>query len=245
LACSDGVDGFWSVAVSTGSGWDTTTWAGGPVVPLPITNQCFSGDFNGDGAADLACWTGSDGSWNVALSTLTGWQSEAWNVGPSPTQEWNVVPVGGQCFAVDFDGNHLTDLTCYLGNGSSGPNAGVWDLGLSSGGGWNLESWAGGQGPAVPITGQCLTGDFNGDRKTDIACFTGFAGGIWGVSLSTGTGWESTAWNGGPSPTQEWTSIPVGGQCFVGDFNGDGKTDLTCYSENSNWQVALSTGIGW
>jgi hypothetical protein len=35
---------------------------------------------------------------------------------------------------------------------------------------------SGGPGPGIPIHNQCATGNFNGDGKTDIACYTGNAG---------------------------------------------------------------------
>lgn len=241
LACSDGVDGNWSVALSTGSGWNTQTWSGGQVVPLPMTQQCFSGDFNGDGKADIACWSGfANGLWGVSLSSGSGWESESWNGGPVPVDEWNVIPVGGQCFAADLNGDAKTDLTC-----SDGVD-GNWTVALSTGSGWNTQIWSGGQVVPLPMTQQCFSGDFNGDGKADIACWSGFANGLWGVSLSTGSGWNSEGWNGGPVPVDEWNVVPVWGQCFTGDFNGDKMTDLACYSGAGGvWSVALSSGSGW
>jgi hypothetical protein len=48
------------------------------------------------------------------------------------------------------------------------------------------------------------------------------------------------------TPVDEWNAVPVSGRCFTGDFNGDGKTDLACYSgSNGAWNVALSSGSGW
>ncbi len=239
LACSDGTDSNWSVALSTGSGWNTASWSGGPVVPLPMTQQCVSGDFNGDGKADLNCWTGEGGGWAVTLSTGSGWQSSIWSGGPVPVDEWSVVPVPGQCFAADFNGDEKTDLAC-----SNGVN-GTWNVGLSTSSGWNSGSWSGGPVVPLPMTQQCVSGDFNGDGKADLNCWTGEGGG-WAVALSTGNGWQSSIWSGGPVPVDEWNIVPVPGQCFTGDFNGDGITDLACYSGDGGvWSLALSSGTGW
>ena len=144
LACV-GVNGVWSVSLSTGSGWNTESWSSGPGVALPpVRDQCVTGDFNGDGKTDLACYTGSSGDWNVALSTGSGWLSQAWDGGPRVIAEWNVVPIPGQCFAADFTGDGKTDLACSDGVDS------VWSvLWLSTGSGWNTESWSG--GPVVPL----------------------------------------------------------------------------------------------
>jgi hypothetical protein len=146
------------------------------------------------------------------------------------------VPIPGQCFAADFNGDGKTDLACSDGIDD------VWSV-ASTGSGWNTASWSGGT-TVPPMTQQCMDGDLNGDGKADLFCWTGEGGG-WGVAISKGSGFEGSVWNGGPEPPQEWNVIPVGGQCFTGNFNGDGKTDVACYSGGGIWQVALSTGSGW
>jgi len=238
LACSNGVDANWSVAVSTGTGWNTTTWTG-PTVQLPMTQQCLDGDFNADGKADVACWSGEGGLWAVSLSTGSGFQGAMWSAGPIPVDEWYVIPVTNQCFAADFTGDKKADFSC-----SNGVN-GNWNMSLSTGSGWNTTVWSGGAVVELPMTQQCLSGDFNGDREADMVCSTGEGGG-WAVELSTGTGWKGAIWSGGPAPVYEWNVVPVSGQCFTGDFNGDGITDVACYSgSNGAWNVALLSGTGW
>jgi hypothetical protein len=239
VACYTSTAGVWSVALSTGSGWQLESWSGGPGPALPVTDQCVTGDFNGDGKTDLACYTGNTGDWNVALSTGSGWQSESWDEGPLLTEEWNVVPIPGQCFAADFNGDGKTDLACSDGVDS------VWSIALSTGTGWNTESWTGGPVVPLPMTQQCVSGDFNGDGTADLACWTGEGGG-WAVALSTGSSWNASTWSQGPAPVDEWNVVPIPGQCFAADFNGDGKTDLACSDGvDSVWSLGLSTGSGW
>jgi hypothetical protein len=239
LTCYTGSSGTWEMGLSAGSGWQSDLWTGGAGPALPVTGQCLTGDFNGDGKTDLACYTGNTGSWNIQLSTGSGWQSEFWNGGPLLVREWSAVPVFGQCFARDFNGDGKTDLAC-----SDGVD-GTWSISLSTGSGWDTEPWSGGPVVTLPMTGQCVSGDFNGDGKTDLACWSG-EGGSWAVALSTGSSWQASLWNGGPVPVDEWNVVPVPGQCFTGDFNGDGMTDLACYSDGGgNWNVALSSGTGW
>ena len=55
----------------------------------------------------------------------------------------------------------------------------------------------------------CVTGDFSGDGKTDVACYSGGAGGEWNVGLSTGGGWQTSLWQNRPSPS-------VAGNCSKG-----------------------------
>jgi hypothetical protein len=205
-----------------------------------VTGQCVTGDFNGDGKTDIACFTGFAGEvWSVSLSTGSGWETQSWNGGPLLATEWNVVPIPGQCFAADFNGDGKTDLAC-----SDGVDD-VWSVALSTGSGWNTGSWSGGPVVPLPMTQQCLSGDLNGDGKADLFCWTGEGGG-WGVAISTGSGFQGSIWSGGPIPVDEWNVVPVSGQCFTGDFNGDGFTDLACYSgSGGNWNVALSSGSGW
>src|SRR5436190_225027 len=80
-----------------------------------------------------------------------------------------------------------------------------------------------------------LTGDFNGDRRTDVAMFDD-RDGTWHVGKSGGTAFVTMPWdnfetNGG------WTSQ------LVGDFNNDGRDDIAnFYPSTGAWWVSRSTG---
>src|SRR5712692_4975474 len=79
-----------------------------------------------------------------------------------------------------------------------------------------------------------VTGDFNGDGKTDYLINTSDAG--WFVYLSNGDGtftYKSTL-----SPYSAWYNPTLG------DFNGDGNTDILINTSNAGWFVYLSNGDG-
>ena len=105
---------------STGRGWTTSVWTEAPTLQRPVYEQCLSGDLNIDEMTDLMCYTGQEGTWNIWLSSATGYKAALWTQGPSPN--W---PIDHQCVTGDFTGDSATDMACY-------PNVGdVWEMVLS------------------------------------------------------------------------------------------------------------------
>jgi RHS repeat-associated protein len=84
--------------------------------------------------------------------------------------------------------------------------------------------------PSVP-----MTGDFNGDGKTDLFCHIPLTSQNV-VAMSNG----ASGFTGKPA-FGPW----CGGDIATGDFNGDGKTDLWCHNTTTfNNTIALSNGAG-
>ncbi len=212
-----------------------------------------SGDFTGDGKADLAV-TGSqfftsvpmaasagDGSFTTPAGTLsdTGWAS------------WSSTP-GVHVLTGDFNGDGKTDLAMMPPPGNPwwftvpvamSDGAGSFTVTNDSGLGDFVWNWA--QIPGV----QVVTGDFNGDGKTDIA----LVGAPWWttipVAFSNGDG-SFRVVTGALSDTDwsAWSSV-AGVHVLTGDFNKDGKTDLAMMPPPGNpwWStipVAFSGGDG-
>ena len=171
------------------------------------------GDFDGDGLTDLAVYAHLTGTWSlrrtVAGASGTSFGAVSWG-NPSAGD----VPLIG-----DFDGDGKSDLTVYSG--------GVWRLRATT---WGAEGtelgavfWGNQATSDVP-----LLGDFNGDGKSDLAVYSSLTG-VWSLRQTTngvaGVSLGTVNW-GNPSTLD----LPL-----VGDFNGDGKSDLAVYS--------LATGI--
>ena len=104
----------------------------------------------------------------------------------------------------------------------------------------DFASWAATSGVQV------LTGDFNGDGRTDTALVRQTAG--WAsvpVALSSATGF--TIQNRPAADFAAWAATS-GVRVLTGDFNGDGTTDLALVRQTAGWAsvpVALSSATGF
>jgi hypothetical protein len=211
--------GYVYVALSNGYGFGAgARWHDFFCVGLEIP---VTGDFNGDGRDDIACFvrdTKTDagrGDVYVALSTGSGFAS---------SQKWHeYFCIGNEIPAVgDFNGDGRDDIVTFVRNTKSGNDSADVYVALSTGSAfgagvkWHDYFCIGYEIPAV--------GDFNGDGKDDIVTFvrdtkTGTErGDVW-VAVSTGLAFGAGA---------KWHDyFCIGNELpLVGDFNGDGKDDL-------------------
>ncbi len=91
---------------------------------------------------------------------------------------------------------------------------------------------------------QLHVGDFNGDGRTDILCFSPGRGRIY-VVLSSGR--QTTPYEAGPPFNRETRWCTHGtAELHVGDFNGDRRTDLLCHDTRTGqkWLRLASRDIG-
>jgi hypothetical protein len=217
-----------SVYLSNGDGTFTPTYLGPSwdVQGIAIT----TGDFNGDGKTDILrqAVTSWGGQLSVYLSNGDGTFTST-DLGPSWDVEGITITTG------DFNGDGKTDVLRQAVT-SWGGQLSVY---LSNGDGTFTPSYLGAGWDREAIT--ILTGDLNGDGKTDIVrqAVADWGGGV-SVLLSSGDGTFASTYFGGGWDVQAITVL-------TGDFNGDGKTDLLRQAISS-WggqaQVVFSTPAG-
>jgi hypothetical protein len=145
-----------------------------------------------------------------------------WGAWPTSVT-WVDVNVG------DFDGDGRKDITGRV------LETGRWWTGLSDGSSFNFTVWDEWSTPVTWVDVQ--VGDFNGDGKADI---TGrvLQTGRWWVAVSNGsTAFTSSPWGTAWPTTVTWVDVRVG------DFNGDGKADITGrVLQTGRWWTDLSDG---
>ncbi len=193
-----------------------------------LDEVCLSGDFNGDGRADLVTFTRSNAAdVYVALNNGSGFSGTGWK-----WHDWfaygNEIPLVG-----DFNGDGKDDIVTFTRGNTGDVFVALSDGTKFNGTGVKWHDWFS-INDEIP-----LVGDFNGDGKDDLATFTrGNTGDVY-VALSTGSSFVGTAvkWHDWFSINSE---IPL-----VGDFNGDGRDDIATFTRSNTGDVYVATSTGF
>jgi hypothetical protein len=180
-----------------------------------------AGDYDGDGETDVAVYQTSTDNWFVVGSSA-GFFTPALNFGGT----------GFTSLVGDIDGDGKADPVVFqAGNWFAvGSTTGFTVLAL------NFRKSFGTHFAALTYTP--FLGDVDGDGTDDLVVYELFHNSLSGVSagaffaLGSSTGFMELALNFGG----------VGFVLLIGDFDGDGRTDIAVYQQSTgNWFVVGST----
>ncbi|MGA1983931.1 MAG: FG-GAP-like repeat-containing protein, partial [Acidobacteriaceae bacterium] len=196
-----------AVQIMLGNGDGTFTK--GQLIPLPSPQTIVSADFNGDGIPDLAVTNVTNNTVTILLGNGDG----TFTANPP-------MPAGNNPIAVavgDFRGIGIVDLAIV----DQASNSVTILLGNGDGTFTPAPSPAVGVGP-----NSIVAADFNGDGILDLAVLnklnTSGSAAPGSVTILLGNG-DGTFTPVGATPATGLVPVSLG----VGDFNGDGKADLT------------------
>ncbi len=214
-----------------------------------VNGRLVAGDFNGDGKDDIAGmydYGNNTVRIHVWLSNGSGFESE--KVWYFTNGGYDALNVFDRMVAGDFNGDGKDDICSMYDYGNNIAVLHVW---LSNGNGFTSENhWynsGAGNYVASNVTGRIAAGDFNGDGRDDVCAIYDYGNLNAGLQvwLSTGSSFN---------PFQLWRTTGIGkykassvtGRVKAGDFNGDGRDDITAMYDYGSSRVAhhmyMSTG---
>jgi len=246
-------NGKMSLLVFSSTGSSFNTWEQWYSVPSNeiylannVTGRMVSGDFNGDGKDDIATmydYGKGRMSLHVFLSTGSSFSTcNTWYSAPS-NEIYLAENVTGRMVAGDFNGDGKDDIATMYDYGEGRMSLHVFSSTGSSFSTWS--PWYSVSGNEIYIaenvTGRMVAGDFNGDGKADISTMYDYGKGRMSLHVFSSTGSSFSTW----SP---WYSVPgneiyiaknVTGRMVAGDFNGDGKADISTMYDYGNGSMKL------
>ncbi|SDK76278.1 Repeat domain-containing protein [Lentzea albidocapillata subsp. violacea] len=196
-------------------------------------------DFTGDGVDDLTA-AYDVGGFTLGLPVWTGGQD-----GLGAPEFKLTGPAGGfdlnraRFLSGDFNGDGKADTAAFYNYDGGDTKILVFYAGATGYADWQ-EKWTGGAGNWPAQTSKVLAGDFNADGKADIAAFYDLGNDqtklfVWS---GTATGFEAPVakWDSGQN---QWRQAK--GTYLAGDYNGDGRVDVTAAYDHGDGRMALWT----
>ena len=190
-------------------------WDAKALVDPLLSPDKRGGDFDGDGVGDCCIINGSG---VVDIYSFSNSSGQLGSFSLKYTQDLGTFDDSDKIFVSDFNGDGKTD---------------IW---VSNADGLKIYSLTGTSFSVIYTTSipkrdhYFRVGDFNGDGKTDLFVYgyTTYDWSDWQMRLSTGTGFEI---NYIPKKKSNLKNDLV----RVGDFNGDGCSDLMVMATNDAW----------
>ena len=225
---------LWQMNGSVISSSSGVSFQGKAVAPDQSWSVAGTGDFSGDGKSDVLWRQDSSGAlalWTMNGSTITSSAGLTYHgKAVTPDASWSVAGIG------DFDGNGDADI---LWRQDSSGSLAIWSMnGATVKSGANLlyqgnlinpdASWS--------IAG---VGDFSGDGNADILWRQDSTGSLamWLMNGSTVTSSSTPMFQGQAiSPDASWKVVEIG------DFNGDGSSDILWRNDNGSMAEWMMNG---
>ena len=199
------------------------TYRGSPATPDSSWNVVGIGDFNSDGGPDLL-WRNQNGTlvdWTMNGSQIASSQVVTFGGNTvAPDNSWNVAGIG------DFNGDGKSDVLWRNTNGS------LIDWTMNGSQVTTSQQVTLGGSAAAPDSSWSVAGigDFNGDGKSDIL-WRNTNGSLidWTMNGSQITSSQAVTFGGSAAmPDTSWSIAAIG------DFNGDGKSDILWRNTNGS-----------
>jgi hypothetical protein len=215
--------GRWLSGITAASG--ALTGNGSEVYgPLLAGDIPRTGDLNGDGRSDIVTYRADNGQWISGITDAAGNLTNSGMMIGFGTPDYT--PLVG-----DVNGDGRDDIVIY------NRTTGRWLSGITAPDGSLTSSGSDLYGPY--LAGDIpLTGDLNGDGRTDMVLYRP-SDGLWYSGLTTPAG--ALSWAGA-------MTLQFGSADFLpllGDMNGDGRDDLVIYNKtNGRWVTGLTAPGG-
>ncbi len=229
------------------------------IFPIPVPRRIHSsgnffipGDFDGDSNQDYITILGNEtGAPNYYgfICTPSGYIANTviGGLGTAPTSpalNWPQIAAADKILPFDFDGDGKQELLVVTGLQTS-----ILGITSQNSGGSSVSYWASIILTTTEISSsdKIFSGDFNGDRKSDLLIKN--PSGQWKILYSNGIGFNTTSFSFNQSVVLNGNNADH--KIVVADFNGDGKSDILhgypiwvgITSTSSKFSMYYSTGI--